>query len=55
MEWSYFKKHFKKYLWEIHYERKTKEFYDLILKQMTMDDLINKILDNLKDRGYNAQ
>jgi hypothetical protein len=32
MEWSYFKKYFKKqYLSESYYERKTKEFYELRL------------------------
>ena len=41
LEWSEFKKLFKKYLLEIYYERKTKEFYELKLIQMTMEDLIN--------------
>jgi hypothetical protein len=41
MEWSYFKKYFKKqYLSEIYYEKKkTKELYELRLEKMTMDDL----------------
>ena len=42
---SEFKKLFKKqYLSEINYERNTKEFYELKLCQMSMDDLINKFL-----------
>jgi hypothetical protein len=46
MEWSHFKKYFKKqYLLENYYEIKTKEFYELGLSKMTMDDLINKFLE----------
>jgi hypothetical protein len=53
MEWSDFKKYFKKqYLSEIYYERKTKEFYELRLGQMTMDDLINKFLELLRFVPY---
>ena len=49
MEWSDFKKYFKKkYLFESYYERKTKEFYELRLRQMTMEDLINKFLELLR-------
>ena len=48
LEWSKFKKLFKKqYLSKIYYERKTKEFYELKLGQMTMEDLINKFLEML--------
>jgi hypothetical protein len=48
MEWLYFKKYFKKqYLSLIYYERKTKEFYELRLRQITMDDLVNKFLELL--------
>ena len=48
LEWSKFKKLFKKqYLSESYYARKTKEFYDLKLNQMSMKDLINKFLDLL--------
>ena len=40
MEWAKFKKLFKKqYLSKSYYERKTKEFYELILGQMTMEDV----------------
>jgi hypothetical protein len=53
MEWSDFKKYFKKqYLSESYYERKTKEFYELRLRQMTMDDLINKFLELLRFVPY---
>jgi hypothetical protein len=45
MEWADFEKYFKKqYLSESYYEIKTKEFYELQLGQMAMDDLINQIL-----------
>ena len=53
LEWSKFKKFFKKqYLLESYYERKTKEFYELKLDQMTMEDLINKFLDMLRFIPY---
>ena len=53
MEWSAFKKYFKKeYLSEIYYERKTKEFYELRLGQMAMDDLINKFVALLRFVPY---
>ena len=48
IECSDFKKYFKKqYLSERYYERKTKEFYEVRLGKMTMDDLINKFLELL--------
>ena len=48
LEWSEFKKLFKKqYLSESYYERKTKELYELKLGQMSIEDLINKLLDLL--------
>ena len=53
LEWSNFKKYFKKkYLSEIYYERRTKEFYELRLRQMTMEDLINKFLELLRFVPY---
>jgi hypothetical protein len=53
MEWLDFKKYFKKqYLFESYYERKTKEFYELRLSQMAMDDLINKFLELLRFMPY---
>ena len=42
----------KKYLSESYYERKTKEFYELKLGQMTMEDLINKFLELLRFVPY---
>jgi hypothetical protein len=53
MEWSNFKKHFKKQcLSENYYERKMKEFYELRLGHMTMKDLINKFLELLRFVPY---
>jgi hypothetical protein len=53
MEWYDFKKYFKKqYLSERYYERKTKEFYELRLRQMTMENLINKFLELLRFVPY---
>ena len=49
LEWAKFKRLFKKqYLSESYYARKTKEFYELRLFQMNMEDLINKFLDLLR-------
>jgi hypothetical protein len=46
LEWFDFKKYLQKqYLSERYYERKTKEFYELRLGQMMMEDLINKFLE----------
>jgi hypothetical protein len=53
MEWEIFKKHFKKqYLSESYYERKTKEFYELKLGQMSMEDLITKFMELLRFVPY---
>jgi hypothetical protein len=53
LEWSDFKKYFKKqYLSESYYERKMKEFYELRLGHMTMEDLINKFLELLRFVPY---
>jgi len=53
LEWFDFKKYFKKqYLSESYYERKTKEFYELRLGQMTMEDLINKFSELLRFIPY---
>ena len=53
MEWSESKKLFKKqYFSESYYEKNTKEFYELKLDQMTMEDLINKFLDMLQFVPY---
>jgi hypothetical protein len=53
MEWSNFKKYFKKqYLYKSYYERKTKAFYELRLGQMAMDDLINNFLELFRFMPY---
>jgi hypothetical protein len=53
LEWSDFKKYFKKqYLYKSYYERKMKEFYELQLRQMTMEELINKFLELLRFVPY---
>ena len=53
MEGTKFKKLFKKqYLSKSYYERKTRDFYELKLEQMTMEDLINKFLDLLRFVPY---
>ena len=53
LEWAEFKRLLKKqYLSKSYYERKTKEFYELRLGQMTMEDLINKFLDLLRFVPY---
>jgi hypothetical protein len=52
-EWYDFKKYFKKqYLSENYYEIKTKEFYELQLEKMMMEDLINKFLYLLRFVPY---
>jgi len=53
LEWSNFKKYFKKqYLSKNYYEIKMKEFYELRLRQMTKEDLINKFMDLLRFVPY---
>jgi len=53
LEFPDFKKYFKKkYLSEIYYERKMKEFFESQLGQMTMDDLINKFMELLRFVPY---
>ncbi|MCZ2221966.1 retrotransposon gag domain-containing protein, partial [Corynebacterium pilbarense] len=53
LEWSDFKKCFKKqYLSESYYERNTNEFYELLLGQMIMEDLINKFPELLRFVPY---
>jgi hypothetical protein len=53
LERSDFKNYFKKqYLSESYYERKTKEFYELRLGQMMMEDFINKFLELLRFVPY---
>ena len=53
MEWSKFKKLFKKhYMSKSYYERKTKECYELRRRKMTMEDLIDKFFDLLRFIHY---
>ena len=53
LEWSDFNKYFKKqYLSESYYERKMEEFYELRLRQMTMEDLIYKFMELLRFVPY---
>ena len=53
LEWSEFKKFFKKQcLWESYDERKKKEFYELKLVQMGTKDLSNKFLYILRFVPY---
>jgi hypothetical protein len=53
MECEEFKKYFKKeYLSKSYYERKTKEFYELKLGKMSMEDLITNFLELLRFAPY---
>ena len=53
MEWTNFNKYFKKqYISECYYERKIKEFYELKLGHMSMEDLITKFLELLRFVPY---
>jgi hypothetical protein len=46
MSWKHFEKYFKKnYLSEKYFDGKTKEFYELKLGQLTIDEYIKKILE----------
>ena len=46
LSWERFEKYFrKKYLSEKYFDEKTKEFYELKLGQLTIDDYINKFLE----------
>jgi hypothetical protein len=46
LSWNKFEKYFKKkYLSERYYDEKTKEFYELKLGQLTIDEYINKFLE----------
>jgi len=51
--WEKFKKYFKeRYLTEIFYDGKEKEFHDLRLEQMTMDEFIEKFTSFLRYVPY---
>jgi hypothetical protein len=46
LSWGKFEKYFKnKYLSERYYDDKTKDFYDLKLGKLTIDEYINKFLE----------
>jgi hypothetical protein len=49
LSWKTFEKHFKKkYLSERYYDEKTKEFYELKLRYLTMDEYIKNILELMR-------
>jgi hypothetical protein len=51
--WKKFDKHFKKkYLTEEYFDGKTKEFYELKLGQLTIDEYINKFLEMIRYVPY---
>jgi hypothetical protein len=53
LSWGKFEKYFKKkYLSERYYDDKTKEFYELKLGQLTIDEYINKFLELLRYVPY---
>jgi hypothetical protein len=48
-----FEKHFKKnYLLEKYFDEKTKEFYELNLGQLTIEEYVNKIFELLRYVPY---
>jgi hypothetical protein len=53
LSWKQFEKYFKKkYLSEKYYDGKTKEFYELKLGQLTIDEYINKFLELMRYVPY---
>ena len=51
--WNQFKKYFKeKYLYERYYDDNIKEFHELILGQLTMEEYANKFLELLRCARY---
>jgi hypothetical protein len=53
ISWKQFEKHFKKkYMSEIYYDGKTKEFYELKMGHLTIDEYINKFLDLMRYVPY---
>jgi len=53
LSWKQFEKYFnKKYLSERYYDERTKEFYELKLGQLTIDEYINKFLELLRYVPY---
>jgi hypothetical protein len=53
LSWERFEKYFrKKYLSEKYFDEKTKEFYELKLGQLTIEEYVNKFLDLLRYVPY---
>jgi hypothetical protein len=53
LSWEKFEKHFqKKYLSEKYFDKKTKEFYELKLGQLTIEEYVNKFLYLLRYVPY---
>jgi hypothetical protein len=53
LSWKQFEKYFnKKYLSKKYFDGKTKEFYELKLGQLTIDEYINKFLDMMRYVPY---
>jgi hypothetical protein len=53
LPWKQFEKHFKKkYLLEKYFDGKTKEFYELRLGQLTIEEYVNKFLELLRYAPY---
>jgi hypothetical protein len=53
LSWKQFEKYFwKKYLLERYFDEKAKEFYELKLGQLTIEEYVNKFLDLLKYVPY---
>jgi hypothetical protein len=53
LSWKQFEKYFKKkYMLEKYFDRKTKEFYELKLGQITIDEYINKFLVLIRYMPY---
>jgi hypothetical protein len=53
LSWKQFEKYFKKkYMSEKHFDGKTKEFYELKLGQLTIDEYINKFLELIRYVPY---
>jgi hypothetical protein len=53
LSWKQFEKYFKKkYLSKRYYDENTKEFYELKLGQLTMDEYVNKFLELIRYVPY---
>jgi hypothetical protein len=53
LSWKQFEKYFKKkYLSKKYFDGKTKDFYELKLGQLTIDDYVNKFLEPMRYVPY---